>query len=216
MNPLFLARHGETAWNVEGRMQGRIGGELTAKGIEQARSLAGFAKTMGVRRIVASSLRRARDTARIVGDALGIAVTESDGLLEIDFGQCSGVREDAIDERFPGLREARGRDKWSYRWPGGESYEDAQVRVRHLVANGVLDATVPTLVVAHQSVNRVIARVLSGASEADVLAMTQPSDVVLRFGADRAAWHTRIASTEWPCVWQRGLYRKPAPKLRAA
>lgn len=213
---IYVARHGETHWNVEGRMQGRMGGELTSRGRAQADALADFAERIGVKRLLASSLNRAVATASVVGERLGLPVVRVDDLVEIDFGACSGLRETEIDSRFPGLREARTLDKWNHRWPDGESYADALVRVRRFCARGALDLTgaaaEPTLVIGHQSVNRVLSLALSGARAEDVLAMAQPSDVILRFAGGAHVAHAHVALGE-PPGWTLGLYLTAKPKL---
>ncbi|HWE28765.1 MAG TPA: histidine phosphatase family protein [Polyangia bacterium] len=202
----YLARHGETEWNRDGRMQGRLGGPLTERGYAQARLLGQTARALGVRHIIASPLPRALETAQIVGAAAGIVPVTLEALMETDFGQCGGMREVDIEARFPGLRAAREQDKWNHRWPDGESYADMAARIaplREQLAPG-------TLVIAHQSINRVITHELGPASIADVLKMAQPSDVMLRFGDGEIA-HGQIGGDA--IAWQPGLYFGSASKL---
>lgn len=202
----YLARHGETEWNRDGRMQGRLGGPLTEKGYAQARLLGQTAKAMGVTHIVASPLPRALETAQIVGAAAGVAPVTSEALMETDFGQCSGLREVDIEARFPGLRQERERDKWHHRWPGGESYADMAARLETLVRGEIVRPG--CLVIAHQSINRVITQLMGPASIGDVLKMAQPSDVMLRLG-DGTVAHGQIDGQV--VAWQPGLYfGKPA------
>src|SRR6266581_7062816 len=108
---LYVARHGETEWNRDGRMQGRLGGPLTAKGRAQAEALAVAARALGVRRLIASPLPRALATAGVVAAALGVNPRTLDALVETDFGACSGLTEAEIAARFPELRAERERDK---------------------------------------------------------------------------------------------------------
>jgi probable phosphoglycerate mutase len=139
-------------------------------------------------------------------------MTTEDALMEIDFGRCGGLTELEIEARFPGLRDERMRDKWRHRWPDGESYADAEVRVRARLEAFLRDQRAPLLVIAHQSMNRVLSRALSGAEEDAVLAMAQPSDVVLRFEGG-AASHARLVSGGEPVQWSSGLYTGATPKL---
>src|SRR6266702_4126451 len=111
-------------------------------------------------------------------------------LVETDFGACSGLTEAEIAARFPELRAERERDKWHHRWPGGESYADMTARLEPALAEL---AGPDTMIVAHQSMNRVVAHVLGRAGRADVLAMAQPSDVVLRLAGPGAIAHARTA-----------------------
>jgi probable phosphoglycerate mutase len=195
---IWIARHGETEWNRDGRMQGRLGGPLTERGRAQARLLARAARGLGATALVTSSLPRAVETARVVGDALNLVPATCDAFVETDFGRCGGLTEAEIAAHFPGLRAARERDKWTHRWPGGESYADMVARVRPVA----LALKEGSLVVAHQSMNRVLTHILGGVPVASVLAMVQPSDVVLRFDESGVAW-ARV--TEGEMQWVPGV-----------
>jgi probable phosphoglycerate mutase len=209
---LFLARHGETDWNRAGKLQGRLGAPLNEVGREQSRALARAARSLGVRAVITSPLLRALETARIVARELDCVATPCEALMELDFGECTGLTEPEIDERFPGLRERRKLDKWRHRWPGGESYRDALGRVDLALRTGELPGAPLTLLVAHQSINRVVARALCGLPAADALAMTQRSDVLLRFEAGVIA-HASIARAGDGVVWKDGPYRGALPNL---
>jgi probable phosphoglycerate mutase len=195
---IWVARHGETEWNRDGRMQGRLGGPLTERGRAQARLLARAARGLGAVALLSSSLPRAMETARVVGDALALRPEPCDALVETDFGRCGGLTEAEVAAHFPGLRAMRERDKWTHRWPGGESYADLVARVRPVA----LALKEGTLVVAHQSMNRVLTHILGGVPVAAVLGMAQPSDVLLRFDEHGVA-HARIG--EGPLEWLAGL-----------
>lgn len=209
---IFLARHGETDWNLQGRMQGRLGAALNEHGRSQSRALAGLARRLGVRQVIASPLPRATETARTVADALGCPLTLCEALMEVDFGDCTGLTEAEIDARFPDLARTRKLDKWQHRWPGGESYADALARLERAVADGTLPGPPLTLLVAHQSVNRALTRALSGLSTAEALAMTQRSDVLLRFEGG-ALSHLSFGATDDALAWSEGPYRGGRPKL---
>lgn len=203
---VYVARHGETEWNRAGRMQGRLGAPLTERGHAQARALARFAARVGVRHVIASPLARALDTARYTVEALACPLSPCDALMELDFGDCTGFTEADIAERYPTLRREREADKWRHRWPGGESYADASARVARAFEQGALPGEPGTLIVAHQALNRVLSRYLAGAAESAVLAMAQPSTVVLRFEG-REVSHARIPEADAePIAWEPGLF----------
>ncbi|HEX8518888.1 MAG TPA: histidine phosphatase family protein, partial [Pseudonocardia sp.] len=71
---LVLLRHGQTDYNVAGRMQGHLDSVLTAVGLEQAAVAAPALAALGPDRMVSSDLRRAADTAEVVGAACGLPV----------------------------------------------------------------------------------------------------------------------------------------------
>ena len=72
---LILIRHGQTTYNATGRMQGHLDTELSELGYEQARAAGRLLQDQGVSKIVASDLLRARETARVVAEALGVEFT---------------------------------------------------------------------------------------------------------------------------------------------
>jgi phosphoserine phosphatase len=114
---LLLVRHGETDWNREGRWQGLSDTHLNDQGREQARSLA--LQADGVDVIYSSDLARARETAEIVAEDLGLEVRLDERLRERGFGEWEGLNSDEIEERFA---EAHGRWK-AGEGPGAENAE---------------------------------------------------------------------------------------------
>lgn len=114
MTKLLLARHGETDWNAQRRFQGHADPPLNDVGRAQARALAARVADAGVAAVYSSDLRRAAETADIVGEALGLDVTQLQALREIDVGEWSGLTVEEIVVRFPdGYRRHReGGDGW--------------------------------------------------------------------------------------------------------
>ena len=111
---LYIARHGETSWNVENRVSGRTDIPLTERGMEQARQLARNAQGKGIQVIIASPLLRARRTAQAVSDVIGVPVEIDERLIELDFGIFEGVPRTDPDFRYT-------RAQFPTRYPGGES-----------------------------------------------------------------------------------------------
>ena len=111
---LYIARHGETPWNVENRVSGRTDVPLTERGNRQAQELAKNAMGKDIEVILASPLLRARQTAQTVSDAIGVPVEIDERLIELDFGKFEGgPRSD------PDFQYTRG--QFPTRYPGGES-----------------------------------------------------------------------------------------------
>lgn len=206
---LYLARHGATEWNRDGRMQGRDDSPLTPEGVEDATRLGGLATRLGIGGVLTSPLERAQATARVVAGAIGCRVQVRDELAEIDFGLCSGLTLEASYRAFPGLAAARAQDRWNYPWPGGESYAQVVQRLRPLLPD--LAGRGEWLVVAHQSVNRALLHALAGITPEEALAAEQPSDCVVRVGPDGCS-HVRIAAGDprLPVDWRPGLFRQKA------
>jgi broad specificity phosphatase PhoE len=88
---LLLVRHGETDWNAEGRLQGHTDRPLSDLGRRQARQLAGELASEELDAIYSSDLARARETAEIVGERLGLPVVLDPDLREKDWGTWEGL-----------------------------------------------------------------------------------------------------------------------------
>ncbi len=91
MTTLLLVRHGETDWNADGRLQGQTDRPLSDYGRRQARELAAELEDEDLEAIYASDLSRARETAEIVGERLGLAVVLDPDLREKDWGNWEGL-----------------------------------------------------------------------------------------------------------------------------
>ena len=150
--PIYLTRHGESLFNVEGR----IGGDslLSARGEAFAARLSGYvSKEIGERdlAVFTSTLRRTVETAR----PLVRPTLEWRALDEIDSGDCDGMTYDEIKRLLPTEFEAREIDKFDYRYPRGESYRDVIRRLEPVIVEIERERT-PVLVVSHQAVLRAL------------------------------------------------------------
>jgi broad specificity phosphatase PhoE len=142
--PFWFLRHGETDWNARGISQGNVDIPLNPTGFAQARSAAERLRNRGITTIVASPLSRARVTAEMVGETLGLPVAIDDGLREVAFG----------------VQEGQPMSNWFTDWVGGsftpegaESF--AALRARAVAAINRSTALPPAvLVVAHGALFR--------------------------------------------------------------
>jgi len=150
---VYVARHGETDWNAEGRIQGQLDIELNEVGRDQARGLAESAKKRGVAAIGASDLLRARETAEIVARALELDVSLLDkGLRERSLGVFEGLTRVECEERFPGEWTAWRRDPEVTPVPDAEpfaAFRDRVVASITKAAKKLARAGEPALVVTH-------------------------------------------------------------------
>jgi probable phosphoglycerate mutase len=102
MRRILLARHGETAWNALGRLQGHTDIPLNETGRAQARALADGVAAAGIAAVVTSDLARARETGEIVAAALGLAAPVIEpGLRERRFGVFEGLTRDECATHHP-------------------------------------------------------------------------------------------------------------------
>jgi broad specificity phosphatase PhoE len=124
---LLLVRHGETDWNAEGRLQGQIDRPLSDFGRRQARQLGETLEGEELEAIYSSDLARARETAEIVAERLGLPVELDSDLREKDWGTWEGLtpverdRVEFVGESTQAHQERtlRALTRISARHPGG-------------------------------------------------------------------------------------------------
>ncbi len=131
---LYVVRHGETRWNYEGRWQGWQDSDLTDKGREQAAAAAECLRDCGATVMFTSDAGRARETARIIGEKIGLLAHPDSAIRERFYGEYEGMTSAEIDAKFPGTRYEAGRDKReTWRPIGGESLLDVTARVMQFI-----------------------------------------------------------------------------------
>jgi probable phosphoglycerate mutase len=137
---LYYIRHGLTDWNIEGRLQGRHDIPLNERGRAQARQCAGILRDLLKRdgrvpddvAYVSSPLVRASETMDIVRAGLGLPAggyAREPRLAEIGFGEWEGLTYLDVIARDKAVVDRREHDKWLFRPPGGETYEEVGRRV---------------------------------------------------------------------------------------
>lgn len=182
---LFLARHGQTVWNSEHRLQGQRDSPLTAIGIEHAHAIAERLEGAGVGLICTSPLGRAVHTAEIIAEHLQAEVTRIDELAELDHGSFAGHTWDELETAQPGIRALRSENRYGWAFPGGESYASARPRaIRALEACFWAGDAVP-LLVTHEMIGRLLRGIMRGYGHAETLALRHPHGVVLELTRDR-------------------------------
>lgn len=180
---IYLCRHGETAFNRERRLQGRMDTDLNALGERQARAMADLLYDLMARepspawRIVASPLRRTRATAAAIHARLNLPVSFDERLVEIDVGQWSNRLRDDVARENPELFKT---PEWAFAAPGGESYEDVMGRVSGWLAEQAPEPERRLVVVSHGVAGRFLRGAYAGLSRAALLAQDVPQDAVYR------------------------------------
>jgi probable phosphoglycerate mutase len=160
---LYFARHGETDWNRERRLQGQHDIPLNALGRVQASRCGGVLRDLLERgggsaadyNYVSSPLGRARETMELMRASIGLdpAAYRTDArLMEMSFGRWEGFTFAELQAREAAALAERERDKWGFVLPGGESYAQLQARVRDWYEGIECD----TVVSAHGGVCRAL------------------------------------------------------------
>ncbi|MFZ5427863.1 MAG: bifunctional nucleoside/nucleotide kinase/histidine phosphatase family protein [Thermodesulfobacteriota bacterium] len=154
---LYLARHGETFFNLEMRIGGDS--DLTARGLVQAQSLAWHFRDIPLPYVFTSTRKRTIQMAGLLcrgrSDCRIMPLAEFD---EIDAGQCEEMTYDEIARDMPQVHSARTRDKYNYVYPDGEGYLTLKDRVERGVKKALyLSGNAENImIVGHQAVNRMI------------------------------------------------------------
>jgi broad specificity phosphatase PhoE/predicted kinase len=154
--PIYLSRHGESEYNVLGKLGGDSA--LSERGHLYAENLAAFMRSdegLGASfeklHVWTSSLKRTIMTAK----ALGLNTTRWRALDEIDAGRCDGLTYMQIKEEMPTEYMDRQKNKLCYRYPQGESYQDLIHRLEGVIVE-LERHPGPLLIVSHQAVLRVL------------------------------------------------------------
>ncbi|MBS3781775.1 MAG: histidine phosphatase family protein [Candidatus Thermoplasmatota archaeon] len=129
MTKLFIARHGQTEWNRDSKLQGWKDAPLTERGIEQARALRDRLMDEEFDAVYCSPLGRTLKTAEIVLDGKDLSFIEDERLKEIDMGQWEGIKTDDIKKKF----SKQYADFWErphkFKPIDGESFHELKERV---------------------------------------------------------------------------------------
>jgi probable phosphoglycerate mutase len=184
--PIYVARHGETEFNVQRRWQGsRNDSPLTPLGRAHARDTGRVLRDLidlsAPPRFVASPQARACATMEIALETLGLprtGYTTDARLVELDVGEWTGcfVHEvQATDPRW----KARVKDRWNIACPGGESYAAGAARAAEWLA-GLKE---PTFAVSHGGFGRLLRGLYAGLAPDDIITLEEPQGCVFRLEA---------------------------------
>lgn len=146
---IWLARHGETDWNVRLLMQGTTDTELNENGLAQAARLGEAMAGKGIVRVYTSTLRRASRTAQIVADCLGVPCEVREGLHELALGSWEGRVFAQICEEEPEVTARWKTDKRFARPPQGETYQELLERFVPAIVRIAREAEGDVMVVSH-------------------------------------------------------------------
>ena len=164
----YVLRHGETEWNREGRMQGRLNSPLTARGEEHARTQHRILSKLDLtdHACFASPLGRAVQTAGIALAGIARLIRTDDRLMEIGVGDWQGrLRSDLVEGD---LIEGPDGDPALYeRAPNGEGFDGLEARCRSFLSD--LDG--PAVLVTHGIASRMLRTIATGASRDALLTM---------------------------------------------
>uniref|UniRef100_A0A8C8ZAD4 6-phosphofructo-2-kinase/fructose-2,6-biphosphatase 3 n=1 Tax=Prolemur simus TaxID=1328070 RepID=A0A8C8ZAD4_PROSS len=145
---IYLCRHGENEYNLQGRIGGDSG--LSSRGKKFASALSQFVEEQNLKglRVWTSQLKSTIQTA----EALRLPYEQWKALNEIDAGVCEELTYEEIKDTYPEEYALREQDKYYYRYPTGESYQDLVQRLEPVIME--LERQENVLVICHQAVLR--------------------------------------------------------------
>jgi broad specificity phosphatase PhoE len=145
---IYLTRHGESEMNLEQRIGGNA--NISVRGQKYAEKLAEFVKRENLSDLVVwtSQFKRTIQTA----SKIDAPKEQWKALNEIDAGICEGMTYEEIAQKYPDEFAMRDQDKYHYRYPSGESYQDLVARLEPVIME--LERQESVLVVCHQAVMR--------------------------------------------------------------
>lgn len=133
MGIIYITRHGETEWNVEGRIQGHTDITLSERGREQAQMLARRLSTVRIDAVYSSDLARAAETAKVALGERDIPINFTQELREYHKGVFEGLTESEYRDKYPELYEPSMANDLDFAPPGGETIRETSVRLAGIV-----------------------------------------------------------------------------------
>ncbi|KAA8958478.1 histidine phosphatase family protein [Mycobacterium sp.] len=153
---VYLARHGQTALNADGRLRGLSDPPLDDVGVAEVARLADTLAGKGPTAVISSPLRRAVATAEAIGAAAHIPVTVDVRLTDRDYGPVTGEKRDEVEQRYGSVDSA----------PGVEPLTAVAERARRAFFELVAEsAPGPVVLVSHDAFNRALLKELDPSLE---------------------------------------------------
>ena len=179
MITVYVARHGETTWNAERRIQGTSDPDLSPRGYEQSRELLGELKDRPLSAIYTSTRQRAIHTAQPLADFLRLPVQARSELDEMNFGAWEGKTPADFGDDLRNQWQRYRENRLTFRIPEGESYLEVMARVRPF-AEEILrkHEGQEVLTVGHRGSNRMLMALLLDCPLEQAVRIDQANDCI--------------------------------------
>ncbi|ORY33454.1 6-phosphofructo-2-kinase-domain-containing protein [Naematelia encephala] len=193
---IYLSRHGESMYNVEGKIGGDS--DLSPRGWEYAKALPALVKDNigdGPLEVWTSTLQRTQQT----GSLLPFEKKTWKSLDELDAGVCDGMTYEEIEEKYPEDYESRDEDKFNYRYRGGESYRDVVVRLEPVIME--LERQENILIIGHQAILRCLYAYFLALPQEELPYIVIPLHTLIKitpmaYGCHEERYHLPIAAVD--------------------
>ncbi|KQW70876.1 hypothetical protein ASE17_18635 [Phenylobacterium sp. Root77] len=178
---IYLLRHGQTDYNRDGRLQGQTDSQLTSLGMAQVQAMANvLAEQIGDVegwRILASPLRRTRQSAAIVARTLRLPVEIDPALIEVGCGSWENRMYADLRQEHPETFAGR---EWVFGSPDGERFEDVDARVRPWLATLPPEPERKVIAVSHGIAGVLMRGAYQGLSRQATMEQDTPQDALFR------------------------------------
>ncbi len=214
---VYLVRHGEI-WREDDRPRyvGQLDVPLSDRGRRQAADLGRRLRRARIAGLVSSDLSRARETAEIAGDALGLPCVQLPELREVSLGEWEGLPVREVARQFPGEYRARGLDMGRYRPPGGESFEDCSARVVPAFHRLLASTRGDLLLVGHAGVNRLLLCHVLGMLPANLFRLGQGYGCCNAIRQEGTSYHLLLLNGQPSDLRRLRPAPRPTPRRRTA
>lgn len=151
---LFLIRHGQTDWNLKGKIQGSYDSELNDTGISQAEELSKKVLELNYKfsKIYSSPQKRAVKTAEILSQAINVDYIPIEGLEEINLGEWEGLSWKEVTEKYPTEFDEWYINRRYTKSPKGESYQEMLERALTVIHKIINENFHDVAIVTHSAV----------------------------------------------------------------
>ena len=163
---LILVRHGQTAWNAQGRVQG--GGTLDALGRMQASAVATRLVSEPITHVYSSPALRAKQTAKLTAQTKNLGIHQSSLLKDLDYGRFAGAFIEDVQKEAPGLFEQWRDSPETVTFENGENLAALRYRINRFIARMRNRHSGETILAAtHDSPIRIAASIALGVSDSE-------------------------------------------------
>ncbi|OPX42228.1 phosphoserine phosphatase 1 [Ruminiclostridium hungatei] len=163
MLKLYITRHGETEWNVQGRMQGWKNSNLTPKGIKNAEALGKRLESVAFKVIYSSSSQRAIHTSELIRGDRKIEIITDENLREINLGQWEGKAKDEFSEADKDSLEAFWNRPHQYEAQSGEDFHQVRIRIEAVLKRIISEnGNCNVMIVTHAVIVKTIMAIFKG------------------------------------------------------
>jgi len=204
---IYIARHGQTEWNLIRRIQGQTNTSLSTAGIQQGLDLCQLLKDQPINRIFTSSLDRTINTAKPLAEHLGITIQPTKLLNELAFGVLEGQYLLDLDEEGKRIWDWWMEDQAQRRIPDGESYLDLRMRAEKFLEENLNEEDQETvLIVAHNRINQMLLSCLLDVPLSRAIQIEQKNTWLYRYTPGENIEGTEITPLDYDKVrWVTGL-----------